>query len=109
MSNVVTKGKQVMETHDHAADVANSIKRWTLEVADQEGDVEDVAINDNAPLSQLLRKGLDALYGEPTRKLDDFDLVIAGVAVENLNQSLIQAGLHDHTEVVITPKHVHRG
>jgi hypothetical protein len=84
-------------------------KRWTIEVADQEGDDATLELNEHDELSQLLRNGLDALYGEPHRNPDDFDLVIAGAAVDKLNQTLAQAGLENGSEVVISPKHVGRG
>jgi hypothetical protein len=84
-------------------------QRWMIEVADQEGDDATVVLNEHVELSQLLRKGLDALYGEPPRNPDDFDLVIAGAAATNLSETLAQAGLHDRSEVVISPKHVGRG
>ncbi len=90
-------------------DAANAGPHWTIEVADQEGDDATAVVNDHEQLSQLLRKGIDALYGEPPRNPDDFDLVIAGAAATNLSETLIQAGLHDGSEVVISPKHVGRG
>ena len=81
---------------------------WPVEVADQEGDTANIIANENAPMSRLLREALDALYGPPARNADDYDLVIAGVAVDNTTESLIY-WLRHHLEVVVTPKDVHRG
>lgn len=97
-----------MESRDQLAEVRNEAMLWPIEVADQEGDTANVIANENAPLSRLLHEGLDALYGPPGHNADDFDLVIAGVAVDNLGESLIE-WLRHHLEVVITPKDVHRG
>ena len=39
----------------------------------------------------------------------DYDLLIAGTVQEDLGRTLVDAGLHDHSEVLILPKDVSRG
>jgi len=76
---------------------------WTIVVADQGGDQAEVRENEHAPLSELLHKGLKALFGEPVPNSADYVLVIAGDEQTDLSKSLVTAGLHDHAEVMILP------
>jgi hypothetical protein len=84
-------------------------KHLTIIVADQEGDTEKVKLDSTDTLAILLRKGLDELYRKQGKNAADYDIVIAGVVVTDLNQTVTQAGLHDRSEVVIAPKDVSRG
>jgi hypothetical protein len=89
--------------------VAEATRRWTIVVANGEGDTAEVRLNEHAHLRQLLRDGLQALYGTPTPNPDDYDLLIGGEVQANLDLSLTEAGLRDHAEVVLLPKDVSRG
>jgi hypothetical protein len=89
--------------------VAQATERWTIVVANGEGDTAEVTLNEHAHLRQLLRDGLKALYGTPTPNPDDYDLLIGGGAQEDLDLTLAEAGLRNHAEVVILPKDVSRG
>jgi hypothetical protein len=82
--------------------------RWTLVVADGEGDTANVVENEHAHLEQLLRAGLKALVGEHV-DISLYDIMIDGTAQDDLTQTLAEAGLHDGSEVVILTKDVSRG
>jgi hypothetical protein len=84
-------------------------KHVTIIVADQEGDTEKVKLDSHDTIATLLREGLDELYRKQDKNPNDYDVVIAGVVVTDLNQTITQAGLHDRSEVVIAPKDVSRG
>ena len=89
--------------------VAQTTQRWTIVVANGEGDTAEVTLNQHAHLHQLLRDGLKALYGTPTPNPDDYDLLIDGMVQTDLGLTLAEAGLRDDAEVVILPKDVSRG
>ncbi len=78
-------------------------------VIGQEADEAVVTINPNAPCSQLLRNGLQALYGEPGPNPDEYDIVLAGKWIEPLSQKLEEVGIGDGTSVSILPKSISRG
>jgi hypothetical protein len=78
-------------------------------VIGQEGDDGVVTINPNLPCSQLLRKGLHALYGEPSPNPDEYDIVLGGKWIEPLTQKLEDVGIGDGTTVSILPKSISRG
>jgi hypothetical protein len=78
-------------------------------VIGQEADEEVVTINPNVPCSQLLRKGLHALYGEPGPNPDEYDVVLGGKWIEPLTQKLEDVGIGDGTTVSILPKSISRG
>jgi hypothetical protein len=84
-------------------------KLWTITVAGGEGDVVQIEINEHNKLSKLLREGLHALYGNPPPDPDGYDLLIAGTPQDNLELTLVEAGLADASEVTILPKDVSRG
>lgn len=84
-------------------------KHLFITVADQEGDTEKVKLSPEDSLATLLRLGLDELYRKQDKIAADYDVVIAGVAVADLDQTITQAGLYDRAEVVIAPKDVSRG
>lgn len=92
-----------------AAEKADDRKHLFITVADQEGDTEKVKIDRADTLAALLRLGLDELYRKQNKNAADYDLVINGVAVNDLSQTVAQAGLRDRSEVVIAPKDVSRG
>lgn len=92
-----------------AAEKSTDKKHLSITVADQEGDTEKVKIDSADTLSTLLRLGLDELYRKQDKNAADYDIVIAGVAATDLNLTVMQAGLHDRSEVVIAPKDVSRG
>ena len=82
---------------------------WMIVVVDQGGDQAEVQENEHAPLSELLHKGLKALFGEPVPNSADYVLVIGGAEQTDLSKSLTAAGLHDHAEVMILPADISRG
>jgi len=82
---------------------------WTIVVVDQGGDQAEVRENEHAPLTELLHKGLKALFGEPVPNSADYVLIINGVEQTDLGKSLATAGLKDHAEVMILPADVSRG
>lgn len=84
-------------------------ERLTILVAGQEGDVEKVRIAPTDTLALLLGEGLDELYPGQGKSAADYDLLIGGVVVTDLTQTVEAAGLHDESEVVIAPKDVSRG
>jgi len=84
-------------------------KHLTIIVADQEGDTEKVKVYLTDTIATLLREGLQELYPKQHKNPADYDVVIAGVAVTDLTQTVERAGLHDRSEVVIAPKDVSRG
>jgi len=88
---------------------AKKKERLTILVADQEGDVEKIKLDSTDTLAELLRKGLDALYPNQHKDAADYDIVLAGAVVTDLSQTVADAGLHDRSEIVITPKDVSRG
>ncbi|MGI8921475.1 MAG: hypothetical protein ACR2HD_07360 [Solirubrobacteraceae bacterium] len=81
---------------------------WTIIAADQEGDTKSLIENEHVHLDQLLREGVRELIGQHANP-SDYDLLIAGTVQENLHRTLVDAGLHDHSEVLIVPKDVSRG
>lgn len=83
-------------------------RRWTIIVADGEGDTAEVVENDHGQLDKLLREGLKELVGKHADP-SEYDLVIGGTAQDDLNRTLAEAGLHDRSEVVILSKDVSRG
>ena len=78
-------------------------------VIGQEADEAVVSINPKVPCSQLLRKGLQALYGEPGPNPDEYDIVLAGKWIEPLSQKLEEVGIGHGTSVSILPKSISRG
>lgn len=92
-----------------AAEKSTEKKHLTIIVADQEGDTEKVKVDATDTVGTLLREGLDELYPKQNKNDADYDVVIAGVVVTDLNQTVTHAGLHDRSEVVIAPKDVSRG
>lgn len=80
-----------------------------ITVTDDAGDVESISINAHVKLNELLRKGLKALYGEPGPTPTDYVIVIAGVPQENLEKSLLDAGLASGSEVAILKREIPRG
>ncbi len=82
--------------------------RWTIVVADQEGDTANVTENEHAHLDQLLRLGVRKLVGDHADP-GQYDVLIDGTIQEDLGRTLAEAGLHDHSEVLILPKDVSRG
>lgn len=91
------------------AATADKKHRLTIVAANQEGDVEEVKLQSDDRVRELLRKALHELY--PKQHLDpgDYDLLICGVVVTDLDQTVHHAGLHDRSEVVLAPKDVSRG
>src|SRR5215208_6669747 len=94
-------------TVTEAKDTRTPLIRVT--VIGQEADEAVVTINPNAPCSQLLRKGLQALYGEPGPNPDEYDVVLGGMWIEPLSQKLEEVGIADGTSVSILPKSISRG
>jgi hypothetical protein len=78
-------------------------------VIGQEADEAVVTLNPNAPCSQLLQKGLHALYGEPGPAPSEYDVVLGGKPIEPLSQKLEDIGIGDGTSVSILPKSISRG
>src|SRR5437588_9271312 len=76
---------------------------WTIVAADQAGDTKDLTENEHGRLDQLLREGVRELVG-PHANPDDYDLLIGGTIQEDLKRTLVEAGLHDHSAVVILPE-----
>jgi hypothetical protein len=91
------------------ATAANKKQHVTIIAANQEGDVEEINVKSDDPLHKLFREALHELY--PKQHLDpgNFDLLICGVVVTDLDQTVHDAGLHDRSQVVIAPKDVSRG
>jgi hypothetical protein len=81
---------------------------WTIIAADQDGDTEDLRENEHAHLEHLLRQGVRELVGEHA-KPDEYDILIDGTVQEDLSLTLVAAGLHNESEVLILPKNVSRG
>jgi hypothetical protein len=81
---------------------------WTIVAADQAGDTKNLTENELAHLDQLLREGVRELVG-PHANPSDYDLLIGGTIQEDLKLTLVDAGLHDNSEVLILPKDVSRG
>lgn len=90
------------------AQAAQKDNRSTITVVGGEGDEESVEINENAPLSQLLQKGVKALYGDSADP-SAYDLIIAGTIQEDLSVKVENAGLSEGSEVTILAKDVSRG
>jgi hypothetical protein len=82
--------------------------KWTIIAADQAGDTVELTENEHAHLEQLLRLGVRELIG-PHANPDEYDLLIGGTIQEDLHRTLVEAGLHDGSEVVILPTDVSRG
>lgn len=81
---------------------------WTIVAADQEGDTKSITENEHVHLEQLLRKAVRELIGQHADP-GEYDLLIGGTVQEDLHRTLADAGLHDHSEVLILPKDVSRG
>ena len=77
--------------------------------ADQEGDIAEIQVKSDDRLRKLLREALRELYPKQHLDPDNYDLLISGVVVTDLDQTLHHAGLYDRSEVVIAPKDVSRG
>jgi hypothetical protein len=82
---------------------------FDITVTDDAGDVESVSINGHVKLSELLRKGLKALYGEPGPTPSEYVLMVSGVLQEDLDKTLIEAGLASGSEVAILKREIPRG
>ena len=89
-------------------DISATQHEWTIIAADQEGDPKSITENEHGHLDKLLREGVRELIGHHANP-GDYDLLIAGTVQEDLNRTLVDAGLHDHSEVLILPKDVSRG
>jgi hypothetical protein len=89
--------------------VAQATQRWTIVVANGEGDTAEVTLNQHVHLRQLLREGLKALYGTSAPNPDNYDLLIDGMVQVALDLTLAEAGLRNQAEVVILPQDVSRG
>lgn len=81
---------------------------WTIIVADQDGDTASLAENPHTKLDHLLREAVRELVGKHADP-NEYDLLIGGTIQEDLGRTLEEAGLHDHSEVLIVPKDVSRG
>ena len=81
---------------------------WSITVVGGEGDEESVRLNEHAHLSQLLERGVKALYGDAANA-SDYDVLIGGVIQMDLTKTLAEAGLGDGSEVTILSKDVSRG
>ena len=78
-------------------------------VLGQEGDDKVVTINPHEPCAQLLRAGLQALYGHPGPNPDEYNLVFRGTTITPLTQTLTSVGITNGDEVSIQPKQISRG
>ncbi len=92
------------DAHEEKAEPLIKVK-----VLGQEGDEGTVTINPHVPCSQLLRKALHELYGEPVPKPDEYDLVFGGKVVEPLSKTITEAGIGNGSTVSILPKTISRG
>lgn len=81
---------------------------WTIVAADQEGDTKSFTENEHVHLDKLLREAVKELIGHHADP-DEYDILIGGTVQEDLGRTLVEAGLHDHSEVLILPKDVSRG
>jgi hypothetical protein len=90
------------------AQAAQKDNRISITVVGGEGDEESVEINENAPLNQLLHKGVKALYGDSADP-SAYDLIITGAIQEDLTVKVEDAGLAESSEVTILAKDVSRG
>jgi hypothetical protein len=96
------------ESADTSPEAVEAAKKLTIVVVDGEGDTKDVIENEHGTLKHLLRRGLRELVGDHADP-SEYDLLIDGTIQENLEETLIKAGLRDGSEVVILSKDVSRG
>lgn len=79
-----------------------------ITVVDDAGSTEIVSINSHVKLAELLRKGLKALGGDPS-KAAEYVLVIGGATATNLEATIAEAGLSSGSEVAIMARDIARG
>lgn len=84
-------------------------ERIQVTVLGQEGDDKVVTINPHEQCSQLLREGLDALYGHPGPSPDEYNLVFGSTTITPLTQTIASVGISNGAEVSIQPKQISRG
>jgi hypothetical protein len=96
------------ESESTNLEAVEAVKKLTIVVADGEGDTKDVIENEHGTLKHLLRRGLKELVGDHADPAE-YDLLINGTIQENLEETLVKAGLKDGSEVVILSKDVSRG
>ncbi len=78
-------------------------------VIGQEGDERTIEVNPRQKCDQLLREGLQALYGNPGPSPAEYDLVFNGKIVEPLTQTIAEAGIVAQSTLTILPKTISRG
>jgi len=78
-------------------------------VIGQEGDDSVVTINPHELCAELLRAGLQSLYGHPGPNPDEYKLVFNGGDITPLTQTIAQAGITNDSSVSIQPKQISRG
>lgn len=76
--------------------------------AGAEGDTVTLELNVHQHLRELLHAALKALYGNPARDPNLYDVVIGG-NVADLDETIEAAGLTNGSEVAVLPKDVSRG
>lgn len=96
------------ESESTNLEAVEAAKKLTIVVADGEGDTKDVIENEHGTLKHLLHRGLKELVGDHADPAE-YDLLINGTIQESLEETLVNAGLKDGSEVVILSKDVSRG
>jgi len=97
-----------MDEGTETAEQAGRDHVFTITVVGGEGDEAVVKVKHDAPLKQLLEKGVAKLYGDDA-KPKDYELVIEGVTQEHPNKTVEAAGLHDGSTVSILVEDLSRG
>jgi len=80
-----------------------------ITVLGQEGDEKVVTINPHEQCVQLLRAGLQALYGHPGPNPDEYNLVFKGTVITPLTWTIAAVDITDGSVVSIQPKTISRG
>jgi predicted DsbA family dithiol-disulfide isomerase len=81
---------------------------WKIDAIADDGEQVTIEEHKDGLLHRLLTEAVHKLYGED-KKVDEYEILIDGTVQTNLDVSLVQAGLHDGSEVVVQPKDVSRG
>jgi hypothetical protein len=87
---------------------AQAPEHVAVTVVADDGDKATVELSSHAQLEALFKQGLHKLYGASAAE-GEYELVINGVAIKDLHQSLREAGLPSATAVAIRAKDVSRG